>query len=71
MTIIGSVIYISRGPLSELQARTKFSLILVFVPWIYALPNYPGLLPEFGVFTYWTPRDIYQTPYAGYIVQVY
>ena len=48
---IGSLIYISRGPLSEPQTRTKFSLILVFVPWIYALPNCPDLLPEFGVLT--------------------
>ena len=46
--IIEPLIYISRGPLSEPQARTKFSLILVFVPW---LPNSPDLLPEFGIFT--------------------
>ena len=29
--------------------RTKISLLLVFVPWIYALANGPDLLPEFSV----------------------
>ena len=29
--------------------RTKISLLLVFVPWIYALPNGPDLLPEFSL----------------------
>ena len=58
LLVVFDIIYISRGPLSEPQAKTKFSLILVFVPWIYALPNCPDLLPEFGALTQWAPRDI-------------